>query len=75
MMSSEKYPTLSYSIRVYFALISYVSKLETSTAVQASPALLTGVRACKDKLLAYLDKSKKDSEYYYFATSKHTRLH
>ena len=75
MMSAEKYPTLSYSIRVYFALISYVSKLETSAAVQTSPALLTGVHACKDKLLAYFDKSKNDSEYYYFATSKCSRLY
>ena len=61
-------------MRVYFALISFVSKLETSTAVHASPALLTGVQACKDKLLAYFDQLKKDSEYYYFATSKLAQL-
>ena len=73
-MSAEKYPTLSYSVRVYFALISFVSKLETSTTVHASPALLTRVHACKDKLLAYFDKWKKDSEYYYFATSKLAQL-
>ncbi|KEP45855.1 HAT family dimerization protein [Rhizoctonia solani 123E] len=69
MMSAEKYPTLSFSLRVYFILISYVRKLEASLIVQSSPSLLAGVRACEEKLVEVFDKSTYDSEYYFFATN------
>ncbi|QRV92757.1 AC9 transposase [Ceratobasidium sp. AG-Ba] len=68
MMSAEKYPTLSYSLRVYFLLISYVMDLETGSAVVNSPSLAAGITACKEKLLEFFDKATYDSEYYYFAT-------
>ncbi|EUC60341.1 hypothetical protein RSOL_337550, partial [Rhizoctonia solani AG-3 Rhs1AP] len=68
MMSAEKYPTLSFSLRIYFVLILYVSRLEQSSIVQESAPLAAGVHACKSKLLEFFDKSTFDSEYYYFAT-------
>ncbi|QRV96184.1 hAT family dimerization protein [Ceratobasidium sp. AG-Ba] len=68
MMAAERYPTLSFSLRIYFVLITYVSKLENEAAAQESPTLCAGVRACKDKLLEFFDQSTYDSEYYYFAT-------
>ncbi|QRV94993.1 AC9 transposase [Ceratobasidium sp. AG-Ba] len=66
-VSGEKYPTLSFSLRVYFVLISYVTRLQNDSSVQNSPAALAGVRACREKLLQYFDQSTYDSEYYYFA--------
>jgi hypothetical protein len=68
MMAAEKYPTLSFSLRVYFLLISYVSDLEKSSVATQSPSFLAGIAACKQKLLDFFDKSTYDSEYYYFAT-------
>ncbi|CAE6380725.1 unnamed protein product, partial [Rhizoctonia solani] len=68
MMAAEKYPTLSFSLRIYFVLIAYVSRLEESLEVQGSAALEAGIHACKSKLLEFFDKSTFDSEYYYFAT-------
>jgi hypothetical protein len=70
MMAAEKYPTLSFSLRIYFVLITYVSRLEESLEVQGSTALAAGIHACKSKLLEFFDKSTFDSEYYYFATSE-----
>ena len=70
MMAAEKYPTLSYSLRVYFLLISYVSGLERDTSVTQVPEVLKAISACKEKLLEFFDKSTYDSEYYYFATSE-----
>jgi hypothetical protein len=69
-MAAEKYPTLSYSLRIYYLLISYVSRLENEPAVKQTPSVLAGVNACKNKLLDFFDQSTFDSEYYYFATSK-----
>ncbi|QRV98020.1 AC transposase [Ceratobasidium sp. AG-Ba] len=68
IVAAEKYPTLSFSLRVYFLLISYVLDLEKSPELKRFPQLSAGVSACKDKLLEYFDKSTYDSEYYYFAT-------
>ncbi|EUC59808.1 transmembrane protein, putative, partial [Rhizoctonia solani AG-3 Rhs1AP] len=68
LMAAKKYPTLSFSLRIYFVLISYVSKLEQRAIVQESMVMAAGVRACKAKLLDFFDKSTYDSEYYYFAT-------
>lgn len=70
MMAAEKYLTLSYSLRIYFLLISYVSDLESEVSAQQVPEVLAAVSACKEKLLEFFDKSTYDSEYYYFATSK-----
>lgn len=69
-MSGEKDPTLSFSLRVYFILISYVTTLEKGLLERDSPAALNGVQACKEKLLEFFDKSTYDSEYYYFAMSE-----
>lgn len=71
MMAAEKYPTLSYSLRVYFVLITFVSSLESETSSRESPALFAGIKACKEKLLEFFDKSTYDSEYYYFATGEY----
>lgn len=69
-MAAEKYPTLSFSLRIYFVLISYTSRLEEDLTIRRYPSMLPGIRACKEKLLEFFDKSTYDSEYYYFATSK-----
>ncbi|CUA76039.1 Zinc finger BED domain-containing protein DAYSLEEPER [Rhizoctonia solani] len=67
-MSGEKYPTLSFSLRVYSLLINYVSTLADAPSVQSVPSLMNGLEACQAKLLEFFDKSTFDSEYYYFAT-------
>ncbi|CAE7121114.1 unnamed protein product [Rhizoctonia solani] len=67
-MSGDKYPTISLSLRVYSLLINYVSKLESTPSVQSVPSVSMGLRACRDKLLEFFDRSTYDSEYYYFAT-------
>jgi hypothetical protein len=69
-ISGEKYPTISFSLRIYFVLIARLIKLENDVDVMRSSAALSGMRACKEKLLEYFDKSTYDSEYYYFAMSE-----
>ncbi|CAE7152603.1 unnamed protein product, partial [Rhizoctonia solani] len=66
-MSGEKYPTLSFSLHIYLVLIGYVSNLENDSTVRQNPPALNGIRACKAKLQEFLDRSTKDSQYYYFA--------
>ncbi|CAE7143516.1 unnamed protein product [Rhizoctonia solani] len=66
-ISGEKYPTLSFSLQIYFILIQYVTRLEEDSAIMRSPVTLRGLKACKGKLVEYFDKSTYDSEYYYFA--------
>ncbi|CAE6431808.1 unnamed protein product [Rhizoctonia solani] len=66
-ISGEKYPTLSFSLRIYFILIQYVTRLEQDSTAMRSSITLRGLKACKEKLVEYLDKSTYDSEYYYFA--------
>ncbi|KAG8687097.1 hypothetical protein FRC11_007801 [Ceratobasidium sp. 423] len=67
-MSGEKYPTLSFSLRVYSLLINYVSKLMNMPTIQSTPSLMNGLEACQKKLLEFFDQSTFDSKYYYFAT-------
>ncbi|EUC54484.1 Ac transposase, putative [Rhizoctonia solani AG-3 Rhs1AP] len=66
-ISGEKYPTLSFSLHIYFVLIGYVSELENDSTVRQNLPALNGIRACKSKLQEFLDRSTKDSHYYYFA--------
>ncbi|CAE7077857.1 unnamed protein product [Rhizoctonia solani] len=61
------YPTLSFSLHIYFVLIGYVSDLENDTTVRQNIPALNGIQACKAKLQEFLDQSTKDSQYYYFA--------
>ncbi|CUA76156.1 Zinc finger BED domain-containing protein RICESLEEPER 2 [Rhizoctonia solani] len=69
-ISGEKYPTLSFSLHIYFVLIGYVSELENDSTVRQNLLALNGIRACKSKLHKFLDQSTKDSQYYYFAMDK-----
>ncbi|GAB1526504.1 hypothetical protein RhiTH_009671 [Rhizoctonia solani] len=66
-ISGEKYPTLSFSLHIYFVLILYVNSLEAESEVQQNPLILSGIQACKLKLQDFLDKSTRDSQYYYYA--------
>ncbi|CAE6444320.1 unnamed protein product [Rhizoctonia solani] len=66
-ISGEKYPTLSYSLYIYFVLITYVSELEKEPFVKENLGVLNAVQACMSKLQEFLDKSVKDSQYYYYA--------
>ncbi|KAG8916655.1 hypothetical protein FRC01_002940, partial [Tulasnella sp. 417] len=66
-MSGNKYVTLSKSLAVYATLIGYVSKLLDGPEAQSSRPLKNGLTACYQKLEKFFDKSKFDTEYYYFA--------
>ncbi|CAE7119567.1 unnamed protein product [Rhizoctonia solani] len=72
-ISGEKYPTLSFSLHIYFVLIAYVFELEKEPLAQQNPAVLNGIRSCKSKLQEFLDKSTRDSEYYYYAMATQTQ--
>ncbi|KAF8705378.1 protein dimerization, partial [Rhizoctonia solani] len=66
-ISGEKYPTLSFSLHIYFVLILYVNSLEAESEVRQNPSILSGIQACKLKLQDFLDKLTRDSQYYYYA--------
>ncbi|CAE6479261.1 unnamed protein product [Rhizoctonia solani] len=66
-ISGEKYPTLSFSLHIYFVLITYIAELEKEPFVKENMGVLNGVHACMSKLQEFLDKSVKDSQYYYYA--------
>ncbi|KAG9088242.1 hypothetical protein FS749_002330 [Ceratobasidium sp. UAMH 11750] len=65
-ISGEKYPTLSFSLQIYFLLINYVTKLEQDSVVLGLPTTRHGLQACKEKLIEYFDHAMYDSEYYYY---------
>ncbi|KAG8953458.1 hypothetical protein FRC04_002300 [Tulasnella sp. 424] len=73
-MSGDQYVTLSSSLAVYAALMSYVAKLRKMPAIRSSLALQNGLSACYEKLEKFYDKSTFETEYYYFATSKSLEL-
>ena len=61
---------LSSSLYTYAALLVHTKKCMAQGLAIYDTTLMTGLRACQEKLKKYLDQSTDDSDLYYYATGK-----